>query len=54
MIRMKVIDMIKPLLCDSRMFIDPTSEESVEQQKKRMNKRKGGLKIGQGGEFTSG
>lgn len=43
---MKVIDKIKPLLCESRLFQEPGSSQAARAQ---LKKRKGGLKIGQGG-----
>jgi len=46
---MIVIDMIKPVLCESRMFYDPETQVMSQEEKKRMNRKKGGLKIGQGG-----
>jgi tRNA pseudouridine55 synthase len=49
---MKVIDMIKPILCESRMFYDPEKQVMSHDEKRRMNKKKGGLKIGQGGEHA--
>lgn len=40
--------MIKPLLCESRLFHDP-NEPMTAESKKQKKKKKGGLKIGQGG-----
>ncbi|KAJ9102658.1 hypothetical protein QFC19_004767 [Naganishia cerealis] len=43
--------MIKPLLCESKLFHDPaiTNPDAVRAEIKRLMKHRGGLKIGQGG-----
>ena len=48
---MRVIDMIKPLLAESRLFHDPkaVSAEDIKAEVKKLMKHRGGLKIGQGG-----
>jgi hypothetical protein len=48
---MRTIDLIKPLLCESPLFHDPslTSPSEKRAEVKRLMKHRGGLKIGQGG-----
>ncbi|KAJ9097179.1 hypothetical protein QFC21_004848 [Naganishia friedmannii] len=48
---MRTIDLIKPLLCESPLFHDPTLTSAAEKKAevKRLMKHRGGLKIGQGG-----
>lgn len=48
---MRTIDLIKPLLCESALFHDPslTSPAEKKAEVKRLMKHRGGLKIGQGG-----
>lgn len=46
---MSVIDSIKPLLCESKFFLPPNTNNHTRADAKKMMKRKGGLKIGQGG-----
>ncbi|GHJ86571.1 hypothetical protein NliqN6_2973 [Naganishia liquefaciens] len=48
---MRVIDMIKPLLAESRLFHDPkaVTPQEIKAEVKKLMKHRGGLKIGQGG-----
>ena len=46
---MRIIDSIKPLLCESKFFLPTHTNNHSQADSKRMMKRKGGLKIGQGG-----
>jgi tRNA pseudouridine55 synthase len=48
---MRIIDMIKPLLAESRLFHDPAlvTKEEIKAEVKKLMKHRGGLKIGQGG-----
>lgn len=52
---MVVIDSLKPLFCSSRFFLPAytsnasTSAAKVKEETRKLMKRKGGLKIGQGG-----
>jgi hypothetical protein len=47
--RMSIIDSIKPLLCESKFFLPPNTNNHTRADAKKMMKRKGGLKVGQGG-----
>jgi tRNA pseudouridine55 synthase len=46
---MSIIDSIKPLLCESKFFLPPNTNNHTRADAKKMMKRKGGLKVGQGG-----
>ncbi len=47
---MRVIDLITPLLLESRLFDDPVKlSQPVPKNKRKKNKTHMGLKIGQGG-----
>ncbi len=47
---MKMLDRLKPLFAESPLFHEPGASRAEE--RKRLGKRKGGLKIGQGGAST--
>lgn len=46
---MSIIDSIKPLFCESKFFLPPNTNNHTRADAKKMMKRKGGLKVGQGG-----